>query len=425
MSQHKQPARDANIAAIVNYFKSGIKQPGSAPALGVELEHTLLYKDGRPLSYNDEYGQKWILEQLKDTFPHEIIDESGALIGLLGEGDTSGASVTLEPAAQLELSAGPFTDLHVALDTFKKFQQKVSGIVESHGIELLTPGYHPTRRAIDLEMIPKRRYDIMNEYLGAISYYGICMMRGSASAQVSIDYYSVEDCLRKLRLANACVPLFSLICDNSPVFEGELRPHRMMRTVCWRYCDPDRCETVPNVMDADFTLETYAQYMLDTPAMVQIEDGHAIMSSRTNGDIFADTPMTKTDIDHIAATFFNDVRLKTYIEIRPADAMPAEYAIAYAALIKGLFYNEDSLDAMDALFGEGIDAHDIAIAKDTLMQRGYNASVYGKPVTEIIDALLGIALSGLDEANRDLAQPIASLIEHRITLADIALKEMQ
>ena len=45
--------------------------------------------------------------------------------------------------------------------------------------------------------------------------------------------------------------------------------------------------------------------------------------------------------------FFTDVRLKTYIEIRPADAMPIPYVIALRGADQGLFYAPTSLDAMD------------------------------------------------------------------------------
>ena len=45
--------------------------------------------------------------------------------------------------------------------------------------------------------------------------------------------------------------------------------------------------------------------------------------------------------------FFFDVRLKHYVEIRMADSMPIEYSIAYAALIKGLFYDDDNLLALE------------------------------------------------------------------------------
>ena len=42
--------------------------------------------------------------------------------------------------------------------------------------------------------------------------------------------------------------------------------------------------------------------------------------------------------------FFPDVRLKKYIEIRPADSMPIKYVLAYATLIKGIFMSDFSPD---------------------------------------------------------------------------------
>jgi gamma-glutamylcysteine synthetase len=65
MTEGKQPAWGVNVNSIVSYYLSGIKSKESEPAVGIELEHTLLYKDGRPVSYNDEHGQRWLLEKLQ------------------------------------------------------------------------------------------------------------------------------------------------------------------------------------------------------------------------------------------------------------------------------------------------------------------------------------------------------------------------
>jgi glutamate--cysteine ligase len=417
MASDKQPAWGVNVNSIVNYYLSGIKSWEAEPAVGIELEHTLLHKDGRPLAYSEDRGQAWLLQKLKTKqFSDEILDpESGALIGLLGPN----ASVTLEPAAQLELSAGPFTSLQEALDVFDNFEDKVSKRMARYDVELLTPGYHPTRRAIDLELIPKRRYDYMNEYLGAISMFGICMMRGSASTQVSIDYYSESDCLRKMRLANAMAPIFALICDNTPVFEGAPRTHKMMRTEIWQHCDPDRCNTVPGCMSRAFTLRDYAAYILNAPAIIDISSGEAQLSERTFGEIYKDKIMTRADVDHALSMFFNDVRLKTYIEIRPADAMPADCAVAYAALIKGLFYDEGNLRALEEMF-KNVRESDIDDAKAALMSDGYDGSVYGHPVTEYADEMIALANAALSKEERHFLKPLAKLVAHRVTLADIA-----
>lgn len=411
-----QAKRRENISAIVEYFESGAKS--EAKAVGIELEHTLAKDGGEPVSYSEEFGQRWLLKRLSPEYDSEILSSAGNLIGLLKEG----ASITLEPAAQVELSAGPFDSLQDAMDVFMDFEKRLECELDPHGIQLLTPGYHPTCRAIDLKMIPKRRYEFMNRYLGAISMFGICMMRGSASTQVSIDYTSTDDCLRKMRLACACVPILSLICDNSPAFEGDVRPHQLMRTEVWEKCDPDRCMIVPGMMETGFSLKDYAEYILDTPAIVEMANGREEYTEKTFGEIFADVAMTRADVEHALSMFFNDVRLKTYIEIRPADAMPVECAIAYAALIKGLFYSEDSLDAMDALF-RGVSAEDVAAAKKSLMADGYAGRIYGHAASVMADELVSIARAGLSRSDAALLEPLAELVANRVTLADIALED--
>lgn len=414
----KQPKRRENVDAIVEYFESGVKD--EAKAIGIELEHTLVKGDGEPVAYSDEFGQRWLLERLSPEYDSEIRSSAGNLIGLLRKG----ASITLEPAAQVELSAGPFVSLEDAKREFLQFEERLEDELDPHDVQLLTPGYHPTRRAVDLKLIPKRRYEFMNSYLGAISMFGICMMRGSAATQVSIDYTSIDDCLRKMRLACACVPVLSLICDNTPVFEGDVRPHQLMRTEVWEKCDPDRCMIVPGMMDEGFTLEEYAEYILDTPAIVEMVNGREEFTEKTFGEIFADEAMTHDDVEHALSMFFNDVRLKTYIEIRPADAMPVECAIAYAALIKGLFYDKASLDAMDDLF-RGVGAEDVAAAKASLMADGYAGKVYGHAASVVADELVSIARTGLSDSDAALLEPIAELVANRVTLADIALEDAE
>lgn len=418
MGKQTQPARRENIDAIVDYFKSGVKE--EAKNIGIELEHTLVKDNGEPVSYDEEHGQKWLLSQLEGSFQDRIETSNGDLIGLVGRNST----VTLEPAAQVELSAGPFSSLQDASACFGRFEEVLEDALEGQGIDVLTPGYHPTRRAVDLHLIPKRRYAFMNQYLGAISMFGICMMRGSASTQVSIDYTSIDDCLRKIRLANACVPVLSLICDNSPIFEGETRKHQLVRTEIWEKCDPDRCMLIPGSMDKDFSLERYAEYILDTPAIVKIVDGVEEFSEETFGEIFAEVPMKRKDVEHAVSMFFTDVRLKTYVEIRPADAMPIDYVIAYAALIKGLFYNKVSLDALDEIF-DGVTGQDILDAKASLMAEGYQGSIYGHPASEIADEIISIAANGLSDGDRTYLVPLAVLVASRTTLADMALKDLE
>lgn len=413
--QH-QPAREQNIEALTAFFESGIKPEGSRGQLGIELEHTIVHDDMSPVSYSGQHGVAWLLEQLRAQYPEATTDPEGDLLGVALPGE----AVTIEPAAQVELSAGPFSDLDKARETFDKFERLVEKILTPVGERMLTEGYHPTATARSLELIPKRRYQFMNLYLSEKDTCGPCMMRGSASTQVSIDYTSTADCLRKLRLAYALVPILSLITDNTPVFEGKPRTHQLVRTKIWQHMDNDRCGLVPGVLDPGFDLRSYAAYILDAPAiLVPCKKEQWCYSERTFGDIYADRVMTSAEVEHAVSMFFNDVRLKTYIEIRPADAMPIPYVIAYASLIKGLFYSPESLDALDELFAQ-VNARDYEDAKNALMAHGYEATVYGKPVAKLCDRVIELAKRGLEAEDRPHLEPLARLVEQRTTLATLA-----
>ena len=100
-----QPARESNIDAIVAYFESGITQTSGES--GIELEHILVHDDLRPVTYSEPHGTQWVLRQLQPDFPQATYDPEGDLLGVARPGE----AVSLEPAAQLELSAGPFSRL--------------------------------------------------------------------------------------------------------------------------------------------------------------------------------------------------------------------------------------------------------------------------------------------------------------------------
>lgn len=96
--------------------------------------------------------------------------------------------------------------------------------------------------------------------------------------------------------------------------------------------------------------------------------------------------MNRANVEHALSMVFPDVRLKTYVEIRPADSMPTPYAIAYAALIKGLFYCDECLEALYASC-RNVALEDIWRAKESLMENGYRGKAYGRNVDEICDEM--------------------------------------
>ena len=409
--------REQNIQAIVDYFESGIKPADTPLRLGVELEHTIVTEDGlKPVSYSEEHGVQWTLWQLSEDFPRLTKDAEGDLLGV----SRSWQYVTIEPAAQLELSAGPYEQIGEIRIEFEQFQRNLAKILSPVGHKALTVGYHPTAAVDTLELIPKNRYRQMDAHFTRTGTMGRCMMRGSGSAQISIDYTSVEDCLHKLRLANGLAPIIALICDNSPVFKGAPRTQRMVRTTIWQNTDPARRGIVPGVMELDFSLERYAAYVLDTPAIFTIlPDGSYESTDKTFGELYESTPMDRDAVEHALSLMFNDVRLKYYIENRTADAMPIPFVTAYAALVKGLFYTEAGVEALDEML-DGVGNADVEAARDALIRDGYEATVYGRPVADAAADLFEVAHNALATNERNYLSPLHQLVRTRKTLADLA-----
>lgn len=403
--------REANRRLITEFFEAGCKQ---TRRLGFELEHSLIRKDtGKAASYSEPGGVRDVLERLAPAYDEQSF-EDGNIVGLAKNDEV----ITLEPAAQLEISAGPFSDITEIERCYLDFRLRLNPILEEFGLDTPMTGYNLTQRAEDLELIPKFRYNRMNEFLGGQSPYGRCMMRGSASLQVSIDYASEEDAMSKIRVVSAMAPILSLITDNAPMFEGKPRKNHLVRAYVWAQMNQDRVGTVPGIMRHDFSFDDYADYIMTRQAILIPggDEGWISAGDATFDDVYSDRRMTTVELEHALSMVWPDVRLKRFVEIRPADAMPFDFSIAYTALIKNLFYDRKNLRVLDDLI-EGIGHSDVDTAKKSLFADGYEGNVYGKPARFWADELLLLAAGSATRDEIAYLEPLQSMVSNRFTLA--------
>lgn len=417
----EQPCREQNVQAIVDYLREGAD--AKSTRVGIEVEHLILHGDGGArVGYSEENGIESLLQRMVENWP-ETTYEDGRLIGVARTLEGIRETVTLEPGGQVELSAGPFNDMFTLLEVLNDFEDELKGLLEPVGQLAVLMGYSPIEKAAEIELIPKKRYRFMDEHFAKTGDYGVCMMRGSASTQVSIDYADEKEAVRKMRLASIAAPILAMMCDNTVMFEGQLREHYLVRTEIWSSVDPDRCGLVPGVLDKDFSFARYAEYLLDVPAIVAPDgEGGWVYDARSFGEIFASEPMTTEDIQHAMSMVFPDVRLKGYIEIRVMDALPPKYAAAVAALVKGCFYADDALDAMEQLF-EGVTERDVMLAKMALLAEGYEAQVYGKKAWQIAEQMNIIAKLHLTKEEREILEPLTTYAFSHVTLAEMTVFE--
>ena len=417
-----------NRQRIVDYLKAGAHDECSL--LGLEIEHFIISADGtEPMYYRSQApkpGVEDVLEYLSKAYPERVLGEFANLIGLSGDD----AAISLEPASQIEISIAPYARISDIEAAYKRFRDTLDPVLKGLGYELVSLGYNPIRKALDMPLYPKLRYKFMDEYFTEIGTHGHRMMRASAATQVSIDYSSEADAIRKARVANAIAPVLGAICDNAPVFEGEPNTKPLTRLLLWRDVDNARCRVIPGLYDDDFDFGKYADWLLGTRpifvtrAAADDPDGKVLRpdGGKTAAEIYADAPMEEGDIEHLMSMFWPDVRVKHFVEIRPVDSLPAELALGYTALIKGLFYSVRILAAVEKAVGvddgtwpineQSIEDAILAIRKD-----GLKADVYGLELGEWEDLLFSLAAAALPRDERHYLAPLREFAHDKIWTA--------
>lgn len=401
-----------NLEALVSYFKSGATtNPGG---LGVEIEHFVVYADTlEDVPYEEadgSFGVAQVLAYLAQFFPNKSYGTDGSLIGLASDKGT----VTLEPASQLELSIAPYRSVAEVKAVYDEFRSKVDPYLESKGAKLVAAGYHPKEKALDLPLIPKRRYHFMDTFFKTIGTHGARMMRATASTQVSIDFVDEADAVRKMRVAQALAPILASLTDNTPVFEGESAITPLVRFNVWRDVDNARTGSVPGIFNEGWGFKDYAVWLLRispifiTRTAADDPDGENMRTffDVSSAEAYGDAPMSEADVEHLISMVWPDVRLKKFIEIRPADSLPEEKLLGYTALIKGIFYSNASLSALEEAFGvvDGLwplDDSSTNKALALIREQGDSAVFSGKSLGEWKSFVLVCAESALtkDEAS--------------------------
>ncbi|MCL1998809.1 MAG: glutamate-cysteine ligase family protein [Turicibacter sp.] len=376
--------RESNIFALTDYFASGCKRE---QFFGLELEHFVISKTtGVSCGYAgktpSEPGVAAVLKKLAKFYGNSVFLGEN-IISVSGKN----IAITIEPAAQLEVSIGPFAEIEQILQVYNEFIAAITPILDEMNCKLVCMGYHPTSKIDELDIIPKSRYELMYKYFETVGNCGKYMMKGTAAAQITIDYSSEEDFKKKFRVANAIGPILAIMYHNTPIFEGNPAKTKMLRTEIWNDVDPARSMVVKDALDIDFGFREYAEYIYSTPPIFIMQDGKEVVTAqKTVAELFDDKPLTHAEILHITSIVFPDVRLKTDIEIRMVDSIPIKEAAAYMNLVKNIFYNQAKLDE---IYNKtlSITNADVQLAKENLIKDGENAIVYGKPVQKWIEKL--------------------------------------
>ena len=339
-----------------------------------------------------------------EVFDASPILDHGDIIGLTQDG----ASVSLEPAGQLELSGRITTTLHETNDELETHFEQVRAVSRDLELGFAPLGFDPLARREDMPWMPKGRYKIMRRYMPLVGSKGMDMMTRTCTVQVNLDYESERDMVRKLRVSLLLQPLATALFANSPFTEGKENGFLSYRAHIWTDTDNQR-SGIPQVMlEPDFGFERYAAWLVDSVPMYFVyRDGQYIdvagasfrdfMNGRLH-NLAGVTPTIGDFADHMT-TAFTDVRVKRFLEMRGADAGRADMMVAQSALWVGLLYDQAALTAAEALVRD-LSWDDAIALRSAVPRLGLGTPFRAGTLRDLARDVVAIARDGLRARDR-------------------------
>ncbi len=406
--------RDAVLTAFHSYGT-----PKKNWLIGGEYERAIVKPNGAPVSYDEPHGIQWFLEQFQQRWGWSPYIEEEKLIALHKEG----ASITLEPGGQFELSGAPHRDLSELEKEFELNRSCLQELAREANSVPITCGLTPVSAIEDVHWMPKGRYAIMRSYLPQKGDLALFMMKGTSSVQCNYDFLNEEDCAEKVQLCSGLAPLTTALFANSPLYQNEPTGFMSYRGEIWTRTDPDRTGFPPGLRK-DYTHERWVDYLLDVPMMFIKRDqwlhahGRSFRSFIESG-IDGHFP-TWDDWELHMTSVFPEVRIKRTIEVRGADCVPHELALGFCALFTGLLYDDQAqqkaLELTDRFTFYGTRGERFQLA----CREGLRGLLSGTTKTDAqslawwAEQLIDIAQGGLERYqphNRRLLEPLVSLVE--------------
>ncbi|MFT4198516.1 MAG: glutamate--cysteine ligase [Pseudoxanthomonas sp.] len=418
-------------AQLVEVLASGEK-PAAQWRIGTEHEKFGFDRAGlRAPAFDGERGIEALLLGLV-RFGWQPVQENGRTIALLRDG----ASVTLEPAGQLELSGAALEDVHQTDAETRQHLREVVEVADGLGLGFFGMGFQPKWARADMPWMPKGRYRIMRDYMPKVGTLGLDMMSRTCTVQVNLDYASEADMVKKFRVSLALQPVATALFADSPFTEGRPNGYQSWRSHIWTDTDGDRTGMLDFVFEDGFGYERYVDYLLDVPMYFSYRDGVYVDAA---GQSFRDfmagrlpalpgaLPTLRDWSDHMT-TAFPEVRLKKYLEMRGADAGDAGRLVALPAFWVGLLYDDAALDAAWDLVKDFSLAERHAL-RDGVPEHGLRLPFRGADVCTLALRALEIARAGLArrgrlQAGRDetgYLDPLQAIAESGVSAADAKL----
>ena len=352
---------------LKQYFELNCKPSASERSgqkLGPEYECLVLIPDRknasgqsyRPLGMDEQEGVPGVLRRFQEigAMRGEVWEGKFEGENLIGLQNQEGASITIEPGGQIELSDQPMDHLSQVETSIRNFVRDLKESIRSIHGRLLFLGAQPLFDLDAIVLSPKKRYRIMYRHMPEVGSLGQWMMKATAGTQLSLDYASLEDLERKFRVLCRLSPFLTAIFSNSPLHLGKPSGYKSFRSHIWQNTDGTRSGIPGSFIRKDFTIEDYIDWaLLASPYHLNRQgEIHELMDHSFRNLMDGSYPQIKTDFedwkDHLGM-LFPEIRIKNIIEIRSIDTLNPEYVLAVPALLQALIYDESVFGKLESM----------------------------------------------------------------------------
>ena len=422
---------------LINFFLNNIKKKND---LGVGTEHEkflFLSESKKRIPFKGDVSIESLFKFLltKGWLPGEISE--GHIISLTRDG----ASITLEPGGQVELSGKIQKNIHQTCSETNAHLEELKIFIKDNNLSMIGLGFDPVSKIEDVNWIPKKRYNIMKSYMSSVGSRGLDMMTRTCTVQANFDYTSEDDLVKKFVVSNRIQSFVIAMFCNSPFREMRYNGYLSNRALTWSDTDNNRCGIKEIFTNKNFSIEEYVDFALNIPNYFLKTDStyidttkysfNQILKKETN-DKFIDNFDLSLDnwVNHLS-TIFTEVRLKSYLEVRGADAGKWEMICALPAFWAGLLYDEENLDLLWCETHEWAYS-DIMDLYQNVSKEGLRAKFQGSSIYNYCHYLIELSSKGLERRaffNKNNCdeqihlETLRSIVINQKTPADILLEE--
>jgi len=422
---------------LLKWFEAGAK-PREKWKIGTEHEKFVFHTETfERVGYSGKSGISELLNKLAQENNWEKILENKNTIALK---DDTGASISLEPGGQLELSGTPLENLHQTCKETGGHLNMMKKAMKDLGLSMIGLGYDPKWSRSNQKWMPKGRYEIMRNHMPKVGKLGLDMMLRTCTIQVNLDYLNEKDMVQKFQTSLALQSIATAIFANSPFIEGKQSGYLSSRAMVWTDTDPYRTGVPQIVFDHDFGYDKWLDYVLEVPMYFVYREGKYIDVAGSsfldfmNGNLRGfegQYPTIKDWEDHITVPF-PEVRLKQYLEMRGADGGPWNIICALPALWVGLLYDPQSQKEAHDLAKPFMNSKILEEGRVSAAKFALGGFINNISIHDIALQMLKISSNGLKRRNnldsrgideRQFLDPLFNIVNNKKTGAETLLEK--